>query len=158
MLSSCTKNRSYNACLVEALGDFGSILFLLVGARLLLRFICRLPLRFILWLCANMSCFLSIAVEKHYDQTQLEQERVCLAYVSQVTVCLRNPRQGLKQGLTQRPSVCCLLQNHLLRGGTAHSGLTGPLQVSYQSRKCPAVLLTGQIVGGIFSVESPLST
>lgn len=154
MLSSCTKNRSYNACLVEALGDFGSILFLLVGARLLLHFICCLPLCFILWLCANMSCLLSIAVEKHYDQTQLEQERVCLAYVSQVTVCLRNPRQGL----TQRPSVCCLLQNHLLRGGTAHSGLTGPLQVNYQSRKCPAVLLTGQIVGGIFSVESPLST
>ena len=51
-----------------------------------------------------------------------------------------------------------LLQDPLPRGGTTHSGLTGPSQVNYQSRKCPAVLLTGQTEGDIFSVDSPLST
>lgn len=37
MFSSCITNSSYNTCLVEVLGDFGSTLFLLMGAMLLLR-------------------------------------------------------------------------------------------------------------------------
>ena len=120
------------------------------------------------------SCLIrvSTASVKHYDQNQVGEERVYLAYMSTLLFITRgrqdrnsNRARTWRQGLMQRPwrvlltgllplvcSACFLIEPKTTSPEMAPPTM-GPPTLDHQPRKCP----TARSHGGIFSREAPFS-